>query len=56
MAKDATVAPNFHGIIREVSVLGFDEKPVWNRDEEALKIKTEHIQSDKPVVFKIRID
>ena len=54
--RDASRLPHFHGIIRDVSVLGFDEKPVWERDEEALTITAKTVKSDKPVVFKILVD
>lgn len=53
---DASVKPNFHGIIRDVKVLGIDSRPEWSRDSEGLKIKTELITHDKPVVFKITVD
>jgi Alpha-L-fucosidase len=54
--KNAAKLPNFHGIIKEVSVLGFSEKPEWSREEEALTIQTKSVVSDKPVAFKILID
>ena len=54
--KNAAILPLFHGIIRNVSVLGFDEKPVWKRTEDALIINTKNINCDKPVVFKILVD
>lgn len=54
--KDAAKLPHFHGIIREISVLGFDEVVTWERGEESLNITTNHVKSDKPVVFKIRMD
>lgn len=53
---DASKAPNFHGIIRSVEVLGYDKSPKWIRDSTGLKITTSLIESDKPVVFKILID
>lgn len=53
---DASKAPNFHGIIRSVEVLGYDKSPKWIRDSMGLKITTSLIESDKPVVFKILID
>lgn len=53
---DASKAPNFHGIIKSVEVIGYDKSPVWNRDSEGLKITTKTIDSDQPVVFKILID
>lgn len=54
--KNAAKLPHFHGIIKDVSVLGFDEKPVWNRTENALEIFTKNVQSEQPVVFKIVVD
>lgn len=54
--QDASHLPKFHGIINKVEVLGFEEEPVWERTEEGLKITTNIIRSDKPVVFKISID
>lgn len=53
--QDASRQANFHGIIREVKALGSDERPVWNRDGEGLHIKS-GLRSDKPVVFKIKVD
>lgn len=53
--QDASKQANFHGIIREVQVLGWEEIPKWTRDEEGLHLKTNY-RSDKPVVFKIKID
>jgi len=53
--KDATHLALFNGIIEEVSILGFDEKPRVNRTEEALELRTDTIKSDYPVVFKIKI-
>ena len=53
---DASVAPNFHGIITSVDVLGYDDKPQWTRDGEGLKIKTVTVKDDKPVVFRICVD
>ena len=54
--KDASKLPHFHGIIKDISVLGFQEKPVWERKEEGLVISTKKVKSDKPVVYKIVID
>ena len=54
--KDAEKLPLFHGIIRNVSVLGFDEEPVWKCTEDALVINTINVHSHKPVVFKILVD
>ena len=49
-------SPHFEGIIKNISVLGYDEAPVWERDTEALTIKTTAVFSDAPVVFKLEID
>ncbi len=54
--RDASRLPLFHGIIKDVDVLGFEEKPQWNRDEEGLHIHTDTVNSNKPVVFKITLD
>ncbi len=53
---DASQAPNFHGIIRSVEVLGVGGTPAWTRDESGLTVRTQRIESDMPVVFKIQID
>jgi alpha-L-fucosidase len=47
---------DFKGIIKDISILGFDEQPVWERTEEALIIKTNKVQSAAPVVFSLNID
>ncbi len=49
-------APKFHGIIREVSLLGFDEEIKWIRDTHGLSFSTNHVQSEFPVVIKIQTD
>lgn len=50
---DASHLPLFHGIINHVSVLGFNEQPIYKRDEEGLHIYTKQVTSEYPVVFKI---
>ncbi len=52
---DASCKPNFHGIIKNVSVLGAEVQK-WSRDGEGLKITTATVDNDKPVVFKIEVD
>ena len=54
--RDASSKPYFHGIIEDVSVLGFDEKVTWERSEKGLLIQTQEVQSDLPVVFRIKIE
>ena len=53
--QDASKKPNFHGIIKNVEVLGYN-KCEWTRDEEGLHVTTDMIETDKPVVFKISVD
>ena len=53
---DASSKPLFHGVIKQVSVLGFEEQPEWIRDGSGLQIKTKQVQSKNPVVFKIKLD
>ncbi len=45
--------PAFHGIIKSVNILGFNEKIDFSVDEEGLKFKTVGISSSFPVVIKI---
>jgi alpha-L-fucosidase len=54
--KDAMKAPVFHGIIKDIDILGFDEKPIFERDEDALTIKTNNVCSDKPVIIRIMVN
>jgi alpha-L-fucosidase len=54
--KDASRKANFHGIIKEVQMLGTNEGVSWERSEEGLKIKAPIAAGDKPVTFKITID
>ncbi len=49
-------SPHYHGIIRDIRVLGFDEKPTWDRNDEALSIQTVTVKSSVPVVFQIEIE
>ena len=55
--KNASKLPLFHGIIKDVSVLGFDDAQIdWRRTSDALEIMTKGVTSEYPVVFKIKID
>lgn len=47
---------HFHALIKSITVLGFDEKPTWDRTDEALTIRTTSVQSPHPVVFRIDVD
>jgi alpha-L-fucosidase len=54
--RDASKLPHFHGMIKEVTILGYQSDVSWYREEEALVVKAEGIRSDYPVVLKILID
>jgi len=54
--KDASKLPLFHGIIKEITILGFDEIPEVTRKEDALILQTHDVQSSNPVVFKLHLD
>lgn len=53
--QDASRQANFHGIIRNVEVLGCAETPEWSRDEEGLHIRSGFV-SDSPVVFRLGLE
>lgn len=53
--QDASRLANFHGIIRNVEVLGCEEAPEWSRDQEGLHIHT-GFRSNTPIVFRITVD
>lgn len=48
--------PEFHGIIDSISILGFEERPVWQKNTEGLFLETKNVHSDWPVVFKIELN
>lgn len=48
-------APEFHGIIDKISILGSDEIPKWKADYEGLHLKTNTVHSNYPVVIKIQV-
>lgn len=50
---DASHLPLYHGIIRDVKVLGLEEKVSWKRDEEALHVDLGTFRSNLPLVVKI---
>ncbi len=53
-AKDQNV-PEFHGIIKNVCILGFGEAVQYHTDEDGLHLKTETVQETMPVVIKIQM-
>ena len=55
-SKDASQRDNFCGIVRSVSVLGTNNKPLWERRTDGLFIRTDHKNGEYPIVFRIEID
>ena len=55
---DTAVKPNFHGIIKNITLLGNDCKLSWSRDEQGLKISLPQMVSlgNFPAVFKITVN
>ncbi len=53
--RDASRIANFHGIIKDIRLLGYDGKVEWNRDGEALHIKAGILGTDNPIVFRITL-
>lgn len=48
---------SFHGNIKDIQVLGFDQSVTFNRNKESLNIQVQgEIKTDYPVCFKIIID
>lgn len=54
-SRDAN-KPAFHGVVKKVEILGFDEKPEFYVDEEGLHFITNSVKSDFPVTIKIITD
>ncbi len=55
-SKDQNV-PEFHGIIEKVEILGYENNvKSWSKDSEGLKIETEGINSEFPVVIKVTVE
>ena len=47
--------PEFYGLIKQVFVLGYEEKPQFEVLEDGLHIRTKTVKSNYPVVFKIEV-
>jgi len=54
--QDASHKPNFHGIIKAVSLLGSDAPLEWDRTGESLAVRFLEMQTDCPVVLKIQVE
>ena len=52
----AEVAPRFHGVVRDVGVLGGAGEVRWRRDGQGLHIHTDYRMGDMPVTFRIGLD
>lgn len=48
--------PDFHGIIRSVELLGFEEKPDFQIDADGLHFTTKTVRSAFPVVAKVHVE
>ena len=53
--QDASRVANFHGIVRDVSVLGQEAPVAWTRDEEGLHVHAAPA-GEMPVVIRLTID
>ncbi|WKL05211.1 alpha-L-fucosidase C-terminal domain-containing protein [Paenibacillus amylolyticus] len=47
---------HYQGVIQDIQVLGYEEKPQWERTADALTITTATVKSNAPIVFKIKLD
>ncbi len=48
--------PEFHGIVKDVDVLGCDLKPVWSREKGGLEVTAPGMKAGWPVVVRVKID
>ena len=46
---------DFHPIILDFDVLGYEEKPVYTREKDQMIIHAPFVDSDMPVVYRIKI-
>ncbi|MDR2807434.1 MAG: alpha-L-fucosidase [Spirochaetaceae bacterium] len=46
----------FHGLIKDLSILGSKEKPEWSVTDKALIVSTKSVSSDFPIVIKITVE
>ncbi|MBQ6383637.1 MAG: alpha-L-fucosidase [Clostridia bacterium] len=53
--KAHTADSVFFGIVDDVDVLGFDEKPVFEQTEDGLKIQTKTVGGENPIVFRVTL-
>lgn len=55
-SSSQTAKPLFHGIIKNVSILGSDERIEWTAADDGLQFTTKTVKSELPVVIKIETD
>ena len=48
--------PVYHGLVKDVRVLGFDDQPRWERTHDALVVHGPAIETDSPVVLRCTVD
>ena len=53
--KAHTADSVFFGIVDDVDVLGFDEKPVFEQTEDGLIIQTKTVGGENPIVFRVTL-
>lgn len=53
---DAAKLPVFHGIIRDVDILGLDQRILWTRDEKGLHVEAPCASSSYPVVIRVTLE
>ena len=53
---DASHLPVFHGIVKDVDVLGCAEKPAFHRDEQGLHVSAAGMKAGYPTVIRVKID
>ena len=53
--QEHTAGSVLHSSIKDIEVLGFKAKPVWNRDAEGLHIRTAYM-ADGPITFRITLE
>ncbi|NLW89929.1 MAG: alpha-L-fucosidase [Clostridiaceae bacterium] len=54
--SSGTMLSEFRGIISDVSVLGFEERPSFRRTGEGLVVNIRGVQSELPIVIRVRIE
>ena len=48
--------PEFHGIVKNVQILGYEGNFRWHTDGEGLHVVTDGMEADFPVVLKVEVE